>query len=141
MFSTNNEPDAFTAEEMEAVIKALKTDKRAVVLITTYMDKSRGIGTMTLEEIQKVIEGMLAVQQELQNSQLRFAESLIELRQEIADLKGATSSLNEISARHERRIEQLIGYSISGEADRVDVSQQIQNLERRVNRLEQNSDR
>ena len=54
MFSTNNEPDAFTAEEMEAVIKALKTDKRAVVLITTYMDKSRGIGTMTLEEIQKV---------------------------------------------------------------------------------------
>lgn len=96
---------------------------------------------MTLEEIQKVIEGMLAVQQELQNSQLRFAESLIELRQEIADLKGATSSLNEISARHERRIEQLIGYSISGEADRVDVSQQIQNLERRVNRLEQNSDR
>lgn len=89
--------------------------------------------------MQKVIEGMLAVQQGRQSSQLRFAESLVELRQEIADLRESTRNLNEISARHERRMEQLIGYSISGESDRLDIAQQLQSLERRVNRLERNA--
>lgn len=82
---------------------------------------------------------MLAVQQGRQSSQLRFAESLVELRQEIADLRESTRNLNEISARHERRMEQLIGYSISGESDRLDIAQQLQSLERRVNRLERNA--
>lgn len=85
---------------------------------------------MTFDEIQKTIEGMLGVQKELQNSQLRFAESLTELRESVADLKEVTQS-------HERRIEQLIGYSIIGEGERLDVIQRLQNLERRVNRLEQ----
>ena len=73
---------------------------------------------MTPEEIQRTIEGMLAVQRELQNSQLEFRESLVSLKSDIADLKESTKNLNEISQRHERRIEQLIGYSISGESDR-----------------------
>lgn len=53
---------------------------------------------MTFEEILIIIETMLSVQQELQNPQLRFSESLVELRQSVADLK-------EVSQRHERRIE------------------------------------
>lgn len=92
---------------------------------------------MTPEEIQKAIEGMLSVQRELQNSQLRFDSSLDQLRQEISELRESTADLKEISQRHERRIEQLIGYSITGESDRIDLLQRLMNLERKVNRLEQ----
>lgn len=94
---------------------------------------------MTPEEIQRTIEGMLAVQRELQNSQLEFRESLVQLRADITDLKESTRNLNEVSQRHERRIEQLIGYSITGETDRLDLLGRLTTLERRVNRLEQDN--
>lgn len=84
---------------------------------------------MTPQEIQSAIEGLLAVQRELQNTQLV-------MREEIADLKESTKNLNELSQRHERRLEQLIGYSITGESDRLDLLERIQNLERRVEQLE-----
>jgi len=95
---------------------------------------------MTPEEIQRTIEGMLAIQRELQNSQLEFRESLAELRTDIIDLKESTRNLNEISQRHERRMEQLIGYSITGESDRLDLLQRLMTLEHRVSRLEQEDD-
>lgn len=60
------------------------------------------------------------------------------MREEIADLKESTRNLNEISQRHERRIEQLIGYSITGEGDRLDIVERLMSLERRINRLEGN---
>ena len=91
---------------------------------------------MTPEEIQRTIEGMLAVQKELQNSQLRFDSSLDRLGQDISELRESVADLKEISQRHERRIEQLIGYSITGESDRSDLLARLTTLERRVNRLE-----
>ena len=42
----------------------------------------------------------------------------------------------EVSNRHEKRIEQLIGYNITGESERLDLQQEINNLKRRVQRLE-----
>ncbi len=80
---------------------------------------------------------MLAVQKELQNSQIEFRESLAKLRTDIIDLKESTRNLNEISARHERRMQQLIGYSITGETESLDLLQRLQSLERRVKRLEE----
>lgn len=101
---------------------------------------------MTFEEIQETIQGMLSIQRELQNSQLRFAESLAESKQEtlslrssITELRESITELRQLSQSHERRIEQLVGYSITGETDRLDVVQRLQNLERRVNRLEERS--
>lgn len=90
---------------------------------------------MTSEEIQAAIEGMLSIQRELQNSQLRFDSNLDRLSQDIAELRQSISELNEISRRHERRIEQLIGYSITGKSDRLDIVERLMNLERRINRL------
>lgn len=101
---------------------------------------------MTPEEIQRTIEGMLAVQKELQNSQLRFDSSLdrlgqdiSELRESISELRESVTDLKDVSQRHERRIEQLIGYSITGESDRLDLLGRLTTLERRVNRLEQDN--
>lgn len=100
---------------------------------------------MTPEEIQQTIERMLAVQTGLQNSQIAFSQSLEELRANIAanredinELRIAISDLKEIGRRHERRIEQLIGYSITSEGDRLDIVERLMNLERRINRLEGN---
>lgn len=42
---------------------------------------------MTPEEIQRAIEGMLAVQKGLQDSQLSFSWSLDRLREDIAELR------------------------------------------------------
>jgi len=103
---------------------------------------------MTPEEIQRTIEGMLAVQKELQNSQLRFDSSLdrlgqdiSELRESISELRESVTDLKDVSQHHERRIERLIGYSITGESDRLDLLGRLTTLERRVNRLEQDDDR
>lgn len=41
---------------------------------------------MTLEQMQEVLNEMLSVQQELQNSQLKFTESLSELEDDISGL-------------------------------------------------------
>ena len=70
---------------------------------------------MTFEEIQKIIEGMLAVQRDLQESQLRLAEE---------------------SQRQQRILNQLISYSLTNEEDHLDLEQQLQELESRVSRLE-----
>ena len=42
-----------------------------------------------------------------------------------------------VGRRHDRRIEQLIGYSITGEGDRLDLLERFQGLERRVRKLEE----
>ena len=105
---------------------------------------------MTPEEIKETIEGMLAVQRELQNSQLKLQESQLKLqeesqrqredinvlREDISTLVQGIGQLIEVSNRHERRIEQLIGYSLTGESDRLDLQQEVNDLKRRVERLE-----
>jgi flagellar motor switch/type III secretory pathway protein FliN len=75
---------------------------------------------MTFEEIQQTIEGMLSVQRELQGSQLRFEAELGDLKQSVGDLKEAQKqslvamdALLEHGKATDRRIEQLIGYSIN----------------------------
>ncbi len=91
---------------------------------------------MTPEEIKETIEGMLAVQRELQNSQLELQEQSQRQREDISTLVQGIGKLIEVSNRHERRIEQLIGYSLTGESDRLDLQQEVRDLKRRVERLE-----
>jgi chromosome segregation ATPase len=133
---------------------------------------------MTPEEIQRTIEGMLAVQRELQNSQFKLQEesqrqredfnllreesqrqredfnllreesqrqredfNLLReesqrQREDINVLVQSIGQLLEVSNRHERRIEQLIGYSITSDSDRLDVQQQLLDLAKRVEKLE-----
>jgi hypothetical protein len=44
--------------------------------------------------------------------------------------------LIEVSNRHERRIEQLTGYSITNESEHLDIEERFRALEARVQRLE-----
>lgn len=98
---------------------------------------------MTFEQIQQAIEGMLSVQRELQGSQLRFEAELGDLKQSVGDLKEsqkqtlvAMDALLEHGKTTDRRIEQLIGYSINRERDSLDIQLDILDLRHRVVALE-----
>ncbi|MDJ0591970.1 MAG: hypothetical protein QNJ72_18600 [Pleurocapsa sp. MO_226.B13] len=62
---------------------------------------------MTPEEIQQTIEGMLKVQKELQQSQIKQSEEIQQLLDQ--------------GRLQDKRIQQLIGYSISQGGDILDV--------------------
>ena len=98
---------------------------------------------MTPEEIQKTLEQMLGVQREIQDSQLKLQDNLLRLEQsqsrlteDISQLTENISELTESSRRQDRRIEQLIGYSITAESERLDLEQRVRILERKFKRLE-----
>ena len=95
---------------------------------------------MTPEQIQQAIEGMLSVQRELQNSQLRFETELGDLKEAQKQSLVAMEALLEHSRATERKIERLVGYSITQESDVLDVRADVLNLKRRVTALEQNPD-
>lgn len=71
---------------------------------------------MNPEQIQAAIEGLLAVQHELQDSQLKLLEQ---------------------SKISERKLDRLIGYSITQESDILTVQEELIALKTRVSALEQ----
>ncbi len=107
---------------------------------------------MTFEEIQQMLELLLAVQREIQESQLRNREDinlLIEQsRQSREDInllieqsRQSREDINlliEQSRQQNKNIERLIGYSITVESDHLDLEERFATLERRVKKLEDN---
>jgi hypothetical protein len=70
---------------------------------------------MQPEEIQRILEQMLGVQRELQDSQLRQRDDLDRLI---------------------RLVDRLVGYSITNETDHLNLEERMSALERRMRRLE-----
>ncbi|WP_009546047.1 hypothetical protein [Crocosphaera subtropica] len=91
---------------------------------------------MTFEEIQKTIEGMLAVQRQLQESQFELREAQERERETLQVMIEEMNRFIERSNRNERRIEQLIGYSITNESEHLDIEPRFRNLEARLSELE-----
>jgi peptidoglycan hydrolase CwlO-like protein len=91
---------------------------------------------MTPEQIQQAIEGMLSIQRELQNSQLRFESELDGLKQSVSGLAEQSRKTDERFQATDRRFEQLIGYSINRERDSLDIQQDILDLRHRVVAIE-----
>ncbi|UBF29343.1 hypothetical protein K9N68_16805 [Kovacikia minuta CCNUW1] len=84
---------------------------------------------MTFDEIQRTLEQMLAVQRELQESQLRQ-------RQEIDQLLVYHDQLLAYQQNQQRLVDRLIGYSLSNESDHLDLEERMNALERRIRRIE-----
>ncbi len=91
---------------------------------------------MTPEQIQQAIEGMLLVQRELQNSQLRFESELGTLKQTVSELAEQSRATDERFKATDRRFEQLVGYSINRERDSLDIQQDILDLRHRLVAIE-----
>jgi ABC-type transporter Mla subunit MlaD len=64
---------------------------------------------MTSEEIQAAIEGMLQIQREVQNKQLRQSEQIADLIDNSRRVSRQIEDLETISRRQERRLERLEG--------------------------------
>lgn len=100
---------------------------------------------MTFEEMQAVIAGMLEVQRNLQESQLRDRQDILLLIEQAKQASGMQRNLQESQIRdrqdielmlersrqQERMIDRLIGYSLSYEADKLDLEQRMTELERK----------
>ena len=109
---------------------------------------------MTPEEIQQTIEGMLAVQRDIQEKQLRNTEAIQQLDirlnrisqqqeiniQAIALLTENIGNLNIISQRHENRLTQLYGYQMSADTDKLNIMQNLNDIKRRLNNIENKLD-
>ena len=105
---------------------------------------------MTTEEMQQIIEGMLAVQRQLQESQLEFKQSQLEFKQSQLEFKQSQEAqkfvleeliqrygdLAEQSIRQKEILDRLIGYSISNESEHLNLEEKLQLLEARIKRLE-----
>jgi hypothetical protein len=95
------------------------------------------------DRFDRQIEQMLAVSRELQEGQLRLQERQLQLqdsqereRETIKIMVEEMTRLIEVSNRYDRRIEQLIGYSITNESEHLDIEERFRALETRVQRLE-----
>lgn len=77
---------------------------------------------MNTEDIQKTIEGMLAVQRELQESQLRLQESQLKL--------------HETQLRQNKALEQLLNLHIAHETTHLDFEERLLQLSKKIEKLE-----
>ena len=84
---------------------------------------------MTFEEIQQTIQGMLEVQRELQQTQINISAQIAKNNEEI-------DKLIEQGKQQDKRIEQLIGYSISQAGDVIDVQMALRGIYARLSKLE-----
>ena len=95
---------------------------------------------MEFVELKQLVESnaksIEALANESSQSMQRFEQRFTVLSNEISDLKDTVFTLAQISSNHEKRLTQLVGYSITGESDRLDLLQRLQKLERRINQLE-----
>ena len=95
---------------------------------------------MEFVELKQLVESnaksIEALTNESNQSLQRFEQRFTVLGNEISDLKDTVFTLAQIASDHEKRLTQLVGYSITGESDRLDLLQRLQKLERRINQLE-----
>ncbi|MGD2181588.1 hypothetical protein [Lusitaniella coriacea] len=120
---------------------------------------------MTFEEMQNIIEGMLAVQRELQESQLTLKESQLEFRASQEEFRAGQEefrasqeefrasqeaqkivldeliqrygNLAEQSIRQKEILDRLIGYSLTNESEHLNLEEKLQALEARIKRFEE----
>jgi uncharacterized membrane-anchored protein YhcB (DUF1043 family) len=98
---------------------------------------------MTFEEMEKILEGMFAVQRDLQEGQLRLQERQEQLQESqerqrvvLDELIQQYGNLFEHSERQQKILDQLIGYSLTNESEHLSLEEQLQALDARRKRLE-----
>jgi uncharacterized protein YciI len=78
------------------------------------------------------IDRILAVQRELQESQIYLRDQQERERETLTILRDEVFKLIEASNRSDRRIEQLVGYSIADESDRLNYLERVIKLEKQL---------
>ena len=103
---------------------------------------ARAIGALAnnFAEYQRIQENqanqVMSIARELQERQIQLQDAQERERQTLEIIVEEMNKLIERSNRNERRIEQLIGYSITNESEHLDIEQRFRNLEARMKELE-----
>ncbi len=66
----------------------------------------------------------------------RLTEDISQLRDGISLLADGVSELIDHSKSQDKRLDQLIGYSITAESDRLDLEERVRVLERKIRKIE-----
>ncbi len=126
----NNEQSIYTLKMSEEDLKKL------------IESNARAIGALAnnFAEYQRIQENqanqVMSIARELQERQIQLQDAQEKERQTIEIMVEEMNKLIERSNRNERRIEQLIGYSITNESEHLDIEQRFRNLEARMKELE-----
>lgn len=62
-------------------------------------------------------------------------QDIRDLRETSLILRDSVAGILKIASDHEKRLTQLVGYSITGESDRLDLLERLQKLEQQVKQL------
>lgn len=83
---------------------------------------------------------MLAVQRELQQSQLRFDQELSDFKDRQEVLSFQIEQGLRRTEEQGRQIDRLIGYSLSNETDHLNFEERLRALKQRRRRLDENGE-
>ncbi len=112
----------------EDLKKLIESNARAIAALTNNFAEYQQIQENQANRVMAIIR-------ELQERQIQFQDAQERERQTLEIMVEEMNRLIERSNRNERRIEQLIGYSITNESEHLDIEQRFRNLEARMNEL------
>jgi predicted phage tail protein len=91
---------------------------------------------LTFEELLQIVESNARAIQAVAAQQVEFRADMNELRADLREeaektknLRVSLEALRDIVGGQNQRINQLVGYSVTGESDRLDLEQRIRALE------------
>lgn len=122
-----------TFEEIQKTIEGMLADQRELQEGQLKIQENQN----QIQETQQQMQAKQAEDAERFNQQItELREFQTELSRREAVLIDEVTRLIEVSNRHENRINQLIGYSITDESDRYHLMERVQDLDRRLRQLE-----
>ena len=107
---------------------------------------------MTPEEITKTIEQMLAVQRQIQESQIKNTDNIARLETQIEDTKNLlqetirsnresinilVEEISKLTVDQKEKFNQFYGYHQSADSDRLDIMERLIKVEREVVQIKQ----
>ncbi|MEA5535219.1 hypothetical protein [Crocosphaera sp. XPORK-15E] len=113
----------------EDLKKLIESNARAIEALTNNISELQKIQVRDNNQI-------MLIARELQERQIQFQDAQERERETLEIMVEEMTRFIERSNRNERRIEQLIGYSITNESEHLDIEQRFRNLESRLSELE-----
>lgn len=107
---------------------------------------------MTPEEIRNTIEQMLAVQRQIQESQIRNTDNIARLEIQVEDTKNLlqesirsnreninilVAEISKLTVDQKEKFNQFYGYHQSADSDRLDIMERLIKVEREVAQIKQ----
>ncbi len=125
--------------EFEQLLQLVESNAKSIEALSNEAANAR----QELKETRAIVDSSAKAILALAEQSTGDRQNMNELSKEIRELKESSlvqrdvaNALLQIGSDHEKRLTQLVGYSITGESDRLDLLERVQKVERRVDGLE-----